>query len=111
MTLVSYLVLFAAPVYAEEEPAKIAEVATVIGKVIRLLAPAAVIAFLIMAIYGGFTFIRGRGEPKNVELGRNILQYAVVGAVLVVASWLILQLIQNLTGAAPDVTTITIPTN
>lgn len=100
--------LFAAPVYAQEKPAQITEIATVLEKIIKLLAPAATIAFLIMAIYGGYTFIRSRGEPKNVEQGRNILQYAIIGAVLVVASWLILQLIQNITGA--DVTTITIPT-
>lgn len=106
LTLAIYLVVFSAPAYAQDKPAEISGIATVLENIIKLLAPAATIAFLIMAIYGGYTFIRSRGEPKNVEQGRNILQYALIGAVLVVASWLILQLIKNLTGA--DVTTITI---
>lgn len=104
---VLWLVLFATPVYAQE-PAKLSEITVVIKNIIGLLAPAASIVFLIMVIYGGFSYIRSRGDPKNTEAARNILQYAIIGAVLVVASWLILLLINQVTGA--DVTTITIPT-
>lgn len=104
---VLWLVLFATPVYAQE-PAQISEVAVVIKNIIRLLAPVASVIFLVMVIYGGFKYIRSRGDPKNTEEARNVLQYAIIGAVLVAASWLILQLIGQLTGA--DVTNIVVPT-
>ena len=101
-----WLVLFATPVYAQA-PAKIGDIAVVLKNIISLLAPAAAIVFLVMVIWGGFQFVRSRGDPKNTEAARNILQYAIIGAVLVAVSWLILLLVQELTGA--DVTTITIP--
>lgn len=101
-----WLVLFATPVRAQE-PAKISDIATVIEKIIKILAPAAAIAFLIMVIWGGFSYIRSRGDPKNTEAARNMLQYAVIGAILVAVSWLILRFISEITGA--DVTNITIP--
>jgi len=104
---VLWLVLFSAPVYAQE-PAQISDAAIVIKNIISILAPIASIVFLIMVIFGGFKYIQSRGDPKNTEAARNILQYAIIGAVLVAASWLILQLIGQITGA--DVTTITIPT-
>lgn len=103
---VLWLFVFAAPVYAQE-PAQLSSIAIVLRKVIGLLAPIASIVFLIMVIFGGFKYIQSRGDPKNTEAARNILQYAIIGAVLVAASWLILQLIAQITGAS--VTTITVP--
>ena len=103
---VLWLVLFATPVYAQE-PAQISEISTVIKNIISILAPVASVVFLVMVIYGGFKYIRSRGDPKNTEEARNVLQYAIIGAVLVAASWLILLLIEQVTGAT--VTTITIP--
>lgn len=102
-----WLVLFATPVYAQE-PAQISDAAVVIKNVIKLLAPIASIIFLVMVIFGGFKYIQSRGDPKNTEAARNVLQYAIIGAILVAASWLILQLIGQITGA--NVTTITVPT-
>lgn len=89
---------FALPVYAQSEPAKIDDIVIVIQKIISLLAPAAALAFFVMTVWAGFKFVRSRGEPKNVEQGRDILQYASIGAILVAASWLILLLVGFLTG-------------
>lgn len=120
--LVGLLTDFAAPVYAVQAtvnckltpndpscPARIADLITVIEKIIGLLAPAAGIAFFIMLLVGGYKFITSGGDPKAVGSARSTLTYAVVGIILVVAAWLILQLIASLTGA--DVTTVTLPTN
>lgn len=103
-----WLVVFASPVFAQDKPAEIGGFVKVLQNIIKILAPTATIIFLIMALYAGYKLIRSRGEPKNVEEGRNILQYAVIGAVLVAASWLILKLIADLTGA--NVTIVNIPT-
>ncbi|MBI3341611.1 hypothetical protein HY024_00650 [Candidatus Curtissbacteria bacterium] len=102
--IVAYLAVFASPVMADQGPATISDVTEVIRRIIAVLAPAAAIAFFIMAIWGGFKFVKSRGEPKLVEEARHIFQYAAIGAALVAASWLILVLIKNLTGC--DVTTI-----
>ena len=99
-------VSFVKPVYAQE-PAKISAVVGVIENIIKLLAPIAAIAFLVMLIVGGFQFVTSGGDPKAAAGARNTLTYAVIGIILVVASWLILVLIGNITGA--DVTTVRIP--
>ncbi|MCR4324717.1 MAG: pilin [Candidatus Curtissbacteria bacterium] len=88
-------------------PAQITDILDVLQRIISLLAPAAGIAFFVMLIVGGFKYITSGGDPKNVGQAQSILTYAVIGIVLVVASWLILQLIGRVTGV--DVTTVRIP--
>lgn len=101
------LVAMAWPKSVHAQPAQLTEIFDVVGKIIELLAPAAAIAFLIMLIIGAYQFITAGGDPKGAAAARATLTYAVIGVVLVVASWLILQLIQEITGA--NVTTVTFP--
>ena len=112
IALIVLLSMFSSPAYAASSPApaaQISEIVTVIGKIIKLLAPATSIIVLIMVLWGGLKFVRGRGEPKNVEEARNILQYAAVGAALVAGSWLILLFISQITGC--DVTFVSFSSN
>lgn len=110
LLLLAELTLFTAPVYAQSSPpATISDIVKVLENITRLLAPAAGIAFFIMLLVGGYKFITSGGDPKAVGSARSTLTYAVIGIILVVASWLILKLIADLTGA--PVTTVTIPTN
>lgn len=100
--------LIASPVYAiNHEPAKITDIVEILRRIIRILAPAAGIAFLIMLLVGGFQFINSGGDPKAAGQARTTLTYAFIGILLVVASWLILTVIANLTGV--DVTRVDIP--
>ncbi|MEK9147260.1 MAG: hypothetical protein AAB639_03620 [Patescibacteria group bacterium] len=99
-------VLSGSPVYAQD-PAKIADIVDILERIIRLLAPAAGIAFFIMLLVGGFQFVTSGGDPKAAGQARTTLTYAIIGIILVVASWLILTVIKALTGV--DVTTVDIP--
>ncbi len=116
VTLIVYFVVFAAPAYAvncsvapidQSCPAQISAIVTVLQNIITILAPAAGIAFFVMLLVGGYKFITSGGDPKAVGSARSTLTYAVIGIILVVASWLILQLIKDFTGA--NVTTVTLP--
>lgn len=91
------------PVYAAKcgeagAPACVSDIIPVIGKVISFLAPAAAIAFLIMLIIGAFKFLTSGGDPKGAASAKSTLTYAVIGLVLVIAAWLILLLIREITG-------------
>lgn len=98
------------PVYAAgDEPAKISDIVPILENIIKLLAPAAGIAFLVMLLIGGFQFINSGGDPKATGHARTTLTFAIIGIILVVVSWLILLVIQNITSV--DVTTVDIPTN
>lgn len=99
-------VLSSSPVYAQK-PAEVGDIVKVLENIIRLLAPAAGIAFLIMLLVGGFQFVTSGGDPKAAGQARTTLTYAIIGIILVVASWLILTIIKGVTGV--DVTTVDIP--
>lgn len=47
------------------------------------------VIFFALMVYGGFTWMTARGNPKQVEKGKDILVAAVIGAVIVSASYAI----------------------
>lgn len=94
------------PVYAQE-PAKLSDIVGILERIIRLLAPAAGIAFFIMLLVGGFQFVTSGGDPKAAGQARTTLTYAAIGIILVVTAWLILTIIKAVTGV--DVTTVEFP--
>jgi len=104
--LVGYLLVFTTPVYAQD-PAKLSDIVGILQNIIKLLAPAAAIAFFIMLLVGGFQFLTSGGDPKAVGAAKNTLTYAVIGIVLVISAWLVLLLIKNITGVS--VTTVELP--
>lgn len=95
------------PVYAIADPAQLSDIVGIIANIIKLLAPAAAIAFFIMLLFGGYQFLTSGGDPKSVAAARNTLTYAILGVILVVAVWLMLTLVGRITGV--DVTTVTWP--
>ncbi len=56
------------------------------------------IVALLMIILGGIKFLTSGGDPKQVEGARNTLTWAIVGLVLVLLSFFILNLIGFVTG-------------
>lgn len=88
-------------------PAQLSDIVEILKRIITLLAPVAGIAFLIMLLVGGYQFMTSGGDPKAAGQARTTLTYAFIGVILVVASWLILTVIQGLTGV--DVTKVEIP--
>ena len=89
------------------KPAEIGGIVTIIKNIIRLLAPVAIVAFLIMMLIGGFQFLLSGGDPKAAGAARSTPTFAIIGIILVVFSWLILLLIKYVTGV--DVTNVVIP--
>ena len=89
-------------------PAELGSIVLVIRNIIKLLVPVAAIAFFIMMIIGGAQFIFSGGDPKAAAGARSTLTYAIIGIILVIVSWLILLLVQNVTGV--DVTSVVFPT-
>ena len=104
--LLGLLLAFAQPVHAQD-PAKLSDAVSIIENIIKLLAPAAGIAFFVMLLVGGYQFMTSGGDPKAVGAARNTLTYAVIGIILVVASWLIFLLVREITGVS--VTNVELP--
>ncbi len=99
--------LLVTPAYAIGNPAQISDIVPIIENTIKLLTPFAAIVLFVMILWGGYKFIFA-GDPKSAGQARNVLTYAVVGIILIVVSYLILNLIHQTTGV--DVTNVTLPT-
>lgn len=52
---------------------------------------------VIMIVYGGIRYITSRGDPKAVEGARNTLTWAIIGLVVIILSFLIINFISFFT--------------
>jgi hypothetical protein len=76
-----------------------------LGSVISLLLPNVIMVagliFMYLIIYGGYMLIVYGGQansPGRVQQGKNSITYGVLGLLLVVSSYFILQIISTVTG-------------
>lgn len=60
------------------------------------------VAILVTIVISGFTFLFSGGDTKQLEKAKNSFTYAIIGLVVIISAYLILWLIEKLTGA--DVT-------
>lgn len=56
------------------------------------------IVLFIMLVMGGIKFITSGGDPKGLDSAKKTLTYAIGGIVLVALAYLVLVLIQTITG-------------
>ena len=71
-----------------------------IGEVILWLLSFAGVVVLILLIIGGFKFIASGGDPKQVEGARKTITYALIGLVVILFSFAIINLIADVTGVS-----------
>lgn len=70
-----------------------------IANVIHDLLEIAILLAVIFIIYGGFAIMTAGGSADKAQNGRKIITAAAIGAVIALASWLIVTTVQNaLTG-------------
>lgn len=73
-----------------------------IGGVISLVLPyifvLAGLALLLMLIFGGFQLMTSAGDPKGMEAGKNRVMYAIIGFLIIFASFWLVQILQVIFG-------------
>ncbi len=61
---------------------------------------------VVYIIYGGFLYVASGGNEENTAKGKKIILYALVGIVIILASFAIVNtILQSTTGASGQVTT------
>lgn len=58
-------------------------VGAIVSSLIQYITVFAGIALLLMLIYGGFQLMTGSGDPKQIEMGKKRITYAVIGFIIV----------------------------
>lgn len=65
------------------------EANTIIGAIIKIVLGLMGAIFLVLAIYGGYTWMMARGNEEMVEKAKNTLTNAIIGIVIVMAAYAI----------------------
>lgn len=71
-----------------------------IGELILWLLSFAGVVALILIIVGGFKFITSGGDPKQVDGARKIITFALIGLVIILFAFAIINLIADVTGVS-----------
>lgn len=88
-------------VYAQTNsapPAQLSGLEDIFGRIISLAIGFAGIAFFIMFVVGGFSYLTAGGDQGKVEAAKKTLTYAIFGLVFIALAYLILRFIASFTG-------------
>ena len=73
-------------------PVAFTKVGSVVAAAIPFVFAFSGIALLLMLIAAGFDFVTSAGDPKNLEMGKQRLTYAIVGFLVIFVSYWMVQL-------------------
>lgn len=60
-----------------------------IGKIIRAILSFLGVIFLVLMIYGGYTWMTARGNDQQVSKARSIVINSIIGLIIIMAAWAI----------------------
>lgn len=72
----------------------------IFNNIVSVVLPFAGIVLFILLIAAGIKFITAGGEAPKIQSARNTLTFAVGGIVLIALAYLILQVIETITGVS-----------
>ncbi|MFH0937086.1 MAG: hypothetical protein V1808_02245 [Candidatus Daviesbacteria bacterium] len=81
-----------------DDPAGLDFLEKMFQRIINLSFGAAFIALVIVLVVTGIKYLTSGGEPKALSSAHNSLTWALLGMLFLVIVWLILLLIEHLTG-------------
>lgn len=79
--------------------AELSCISTYFGNVLQAIIPLIGLIAFIMILVGGFKILTSGGDAKGMAAGKQTLGLAIGGIVLAILSWLLLVLVENITGA------------
>ncbi len=80
-------------------PLKAQTITEFLVNILDILLTLALPVIVFFIIYGGFKLVTAQGEPGKITDARKAITWAVIGGVVVLASKLILEIIQNTVSA------------
>jgi len=73
--------------------AKFSSIGMLINVIVPLIMTVGALSFLVMLLFGAFTYLTSEGSPEKLKKAQSILLFSVVGLLLMVASFIIVRLI------------------
>jgi len=81
------------------DAAQLSQIPDFFGNILTALIPLIGLTAFVMILAGGFKILTSSGDPKGLQGGGQTITLAIAGLALAIISWLILVLIENITGA------------
>lgn len=81
------------------EPPQLSDLTGIFENAVGAILSLAGIVLFVLLITGGIKYITSGGDPKAVEGAKKTITYAIGGLLVILLSYLILVLIENITGA------------
>ena len=78
------------------EPAKYSTIGSFLNILFPIMTLGGAIIFLVMLLYGAYTYITAGDNPKNVQKAQQTLVFAFIGLLIVVLSFTAVKLISSL---------------
>lgn len=78
------------------------------ANLVRFVVAIAGVAFFIMLLVAGFSFLFSGGDPKKLEQAKGTMTNAIIGLIVIVGAYVILRLIGLFTGTMDTITTFKI---
>lgn len=89
-------------------PAQLSQIQDVFGNVLQKGIYLAGVATLLMLVYGGFMFLMAGSDKEGAAKAQKTITYGVGGLILVICSWLILNLLGKFLGLDTQLNTFNI---
>lgn len=86
------------PSTGQNAPAQFSELNVLFGNVVSVVLGFSGLVLFIMLVLGGIKYISAGSDPKAVEGAKKTLTYAIAGLVLVALAFLIIRVIEFVTG-------------
>lgn len=80
------------------EPAGLKQIEDLFRQIISIMAGLGFVALLVLLVWAGFKYLMSGGEQKAVQSAHQTVTWALLGIVFMAVGWLILLLIETLTG-------------
>ncbi len=81
-----------------EAPSQLCDLLDIVAKTIKIIAPAAGIAFFLMLIYAGYKYIFSFGNPGGAGQARGAITTALIGVVVLLLVYAIFKSLELVTG-------------
>lgn len=73
---------------------------SMIGDIIQIFLSLLGVIFLVLMLYGGYLWMTDRGSEKSIEKAKNLIQAAIIGLIIVLASYAITYFVVSQFGSA-----------
>lgn len=77
----------------EERPCKVCDLLVLAQNVIKFILTASFIVCIVFIVYGGFIWLLSVGKSENIARGQKTIISALVGLLIVLSAWLIINTI------------------